>query len=148
MKLRKGKINIFFLVLFLHSDSLGNLNGFKYLTYIAMWLKLFCWFSTSLPPHLRPVLSSRTLSVVFPYQLHERGLKKLQAIFFSGYFYKVSKEGSGLKRVWLQHFQQFRNVSSDMASAIVTAYPSPQSLLQVQSRCNIRKPSPFAAILQ
>lgn len=82
MKLRKGKINIFFLVLFLHSDSLGNLNGFKYLTYIAMWLKLFCWFSTSLPPHLRPVLSSRTLSVVFPYQLHERGLKKLQANFF------------------------------------------------------------------
>lgn len=52
---------------------------------------------------------------------------------------KVSKEGSGLKRVWLQHFQQFRNVSSDMASAIVTAYPSPQSLLQAYYRCNSKE---------
>lgn len=75
-------------------------------------------------------------------------LKNCKQFFFSGYFYKVSREGSGLKRVWLQHFQQFRNVSSDMASAIVTVYPSPQSLLQVQSSsCNIWKLSPFAGIL-
>ena len=73
----------------------------------------------------------------------------MKEVFFSGYFYKVSKDGSGLKRVWLQHFEQFRNVSSDMASAIVTVYPSPQSLLQVQSSCcNIWKPSPFTAISQ
>lgn len=52
---------------------------------------------------------------------------------------KVSKDGSGLKRVWLQHFEQFRNVSSDMASAIVTVYPSPQSLLQAYYRCNSKE---------
>ena len=45
--------------------------------------------------------------------------------------FKVSKEGEGLKKVWQQHFQQFRNVSAEMAAAIVSVYPSPQSLLQV-----------------
>lgn len=46
--------------------------------------------------------------------------------------FKVSKEGEGLKKVWQQHFQQFRNVSAEMAAAIVAVYPSPQSLLQVR----------------
>ena len=44
---------------------------------------------------------------------------------------QVSKEGVGLKKVWQQQFQQFRNVSADMAAAIVAVYPTPQSLLQV-----------------
>ena len=43
----------------------------------------------------------------------------------------MSKEGVGLKKVWQQQFQQFRNVSADMAAAIVAVYPTPQSLLQV-----------------
>lgn len=50
-------------------------------------------------------------------------------------FVKVSKEGEGLKKVWQQHFQQFRNVSAEMAAAIVAVYPSPQSLLQAYKRC-------------
>ena len=50
-------------------------------------------------------------------------------MFFSNF--KVSKEGEGLKKTWQQHFQQFRNVSAEMAAAIVAVYPSPQSLLQV-----------------
>ncbi|XP_078346249.1 uncharacterized protein LOC144631640 [Oculina patagonica] len=49
---------------------------------------------------------------------------------------KVTKEGEGLKKVWQQHFQQFRNVSADMAAAIVAVYPSPQSLFQAYKRCN------------
>jgi len=53
----------------------------------------------------------------------------LVQIVFSNF--KVSKEGEGLKKVWQQHFQQFRNVSAEMAAAIVAVYPSPQSLLQV-----------------
>lgn len=52
-----------------------------------------------------------------------------QMFFFSNF--KVSKEGEGLKKTWQQHFQQFRNVSAEMAAAIVAVYPSPQSLLQV-----------------
>lgn len=51
---------------------------------------------------------------------------------------KVSKEGEGLKKVWLQQFQQFRNVSADMAAAIVAVYPTPQSLLQAYRRCDSR----------
>ncbi|KAJ7386270.1 crossover junction endonuclease eme1 [Desmophyllum pertusum] len=49
---------------------------------------------------------------------------------------KVSKEGEGLKKVWQQHFQQFRNVSADMAAAIVAVYPTPHSLLQAYKRCD------------
>ncbi|XP_068674792.1 crossover junction endonuclease EME1-like isoform X2 [Montipora foliosa] len=52
---------------------------------------------------------------------------------------KVSKEGNGLKRVWQQNFQQFRNVSPDMASAIVAMYPTPQSLFQAYSKCGSRE---------
>ena len=44
---------------------------------------------------------------------------------------KVGKDGKGLLKVWGQQLQQFRNVSPEIASAIVAQYPSPQLLLHV-----------------
>jgi len=44
---------------------------------------------------------------------------------------KVDKEGQGLATVWRQQLQQFKNVSADMANAIVAEYPSPWLLYQV-----------------
>lgn len=46
---------------------------------------------------------------------------------------KVAKNGAGLIKVWKQQLQQFRNVSPEMATAVVAQYSSPQLLLQVSS---------------
>lgn len=45
---------------------------------------------------------------------------------------KVSKEGVGLSQVWRQQIQEFKNVSADMANAIMAEYPSPCALWQVR----------------
>lgn len=43
----------------------------------------------------------------------------------------MDRSGRGLALVWRQQIQQLNRVSSEMASAIVDAYPSPQLLVQV-----------------
>ncbi|XP_071815316.1 uncharacterized protein [Apostichopus japonicus] len=52
---------------------------------------------------------------------------------------KVAKNGSGLIKVWKQQLQQFRNVSPEMATAVINQYPSPQLLLQGYRRCSSTK---------
>ncbi|XP_014662478.1 PREDICTED: crossover junction endonuclease EME1-like [Priapulus caudatus] len=49
---------------------------------------------------------------------------------------KVTKDGKGLQRVWLQQFQQFRKVSHQVAAAVHTVYPSPQQLLKAYKCCS------------
>ena len=48
---------------------------------------------------------------------------------------QVSKDGQGMVNVWQQQVQQFRNVSRDMAAAIVAEYPSPQLLMRAYHEC-------------
>ncbi|NXE10602.1 EME1 endonuclease, partial [Lophotis ruficrista] len=48
---------------------------------------------------------------------------------------RVDRSGKGLFEVWKRQIQQFNRVSPEMAEAIVTAYPSPQLLIQAYSRC-------------
>jgi len=45
---------------------------------------------------------------------------------------KVDHSGKGLFEVWKRQIQQFNRVSGEMAEAVVSAYPSPQLLLQVR----------------
>ena len=49
------------------------------------------------------------------------------------YFLQISKDGQGRMKAWQQQIQQLKNVSADMAAAIVAVYPSPHSLAQVKS---------------
>ncbi|NXD13656.1 EME1 endonuclease, partial [Nothocercus nigrocapillus] len=49
---------------------------------------------------------------------------------------KVDSTGKGLLEVWKRQIQQFNRVSLDMAEAIVSAYPSPQLLVQAYSKCS------------
>ncbi|NXJ74776.1 EME1 endonuclease, partial [Trogon melanurus] len=49
---------------------------------------------------------------------------------------KVDSSGKGLLEVWKRQIQQFNRVSREMAEAIVSAYPSPQLLIQAYSRCS------------
>ncbi len=46
---------------------------------------------------------------------------------------KVDRSGNGLLQVWKRQIQQLNRVSPDMASAILSAYPSPQLLAQVKA---------------
>ncbi|KPP78742.1 crossover junction endonuclease EME1-like [Scleropages formosus] len=48
---------------------------------------------------------------------------------------RVDRNGKGLLQVWKRQIQQLNRVSLDMASAIVTAYPSPQLLTEAYGRC-------------
>ncbi|KAB5555826.1 hypothetical protein PHYPO_G00038610 [Pangasianodon hypophthalmus] len=48
---------------------------------------------------------------------------------------KVERAGKGLLQVWKRQIQQLNRVSADMATAILSAYPSPQLLIQVYARC-------------
>lgn len=48
---------------------------------------------------------------------------------------KVDQAGRGLALVWRRQIQQLNRVSSEMASAIADAYPSPQLLVQAYQRC-------------
>lgn len=48
---------------------------------------------------------------------------------------KVDQSGRGLALIWRGQIQQLNRVSSEMASAIVDAYPSPQLLVQAYQRC-------------
>ncbi|KFU97266.1 Crossover junction endonuclease EME1, partial [Pterocles gutturalis] len=49
---------------------------------------------------------------------------------------KVCHTGKGLREVWKRQMQQFNRVSPEMAEAIVSAYPSPQLLIQAYNRCS------------
>lgn len=44
---------------------------------------------------------------------------------------RAERDGSGLVQVWRSQLQQLNRVSPAVASAVTTAYPSPQLLLQV-----------------
>ena len=45
----------------------------------------------------------------------------------------MDKNGVGLLKVWKQQLMQLKNVSQDVAQAIIAEYPSPQLLVQVVS---------------
>ena len=45
---------------------------------------------------------------------------------------EVDKSGHGLLQVWKQQFHQFKNVSPDIAEAIISEYPSPRLLMKVR----------------
>lgn len=47
----------------------------------------------------------------------------------------MDQAGRGLALVWRRQIQQLNRVSSEMASAIADAYPSPQLLVQAYQRC-------------
>ncbi|XP_021144166.2 crossover junction endonuclease EME1 [Columba livia] len=49
---------------------------------------------------------------------------------------RVDCSGKGLFEVWKRQIQQFNRVSLEMADAVVSAYPSPQLLVQAYSRCS------------
>lgn len=49
---------------------------------------------------------------------------------------KVDKNGQGLLKVWRQQLLQFKNISPDIADAIVQAYPSPHLLMEAYRKCN------------
>ncbi|XP_059804987.1 crossover junction endonuclease EME1 isoform X2 [Hypanus sabinus] len=48
---------------------------------------------------------------------------------------KVDRSGKGLLTIWKKQIQQLNRVSSEMADAIVSAYPSPWSLTQAYQEC-------------
>ncbi|KAK3090650.1 hypothetical protein FSP39_013398 [Pinctada imbricata] len=48
---------------------------------------------------------------------------------------RVDKSGHGLLKVWKQQIMQFKNVSPDVADAIVAVYPSPRLLIKAYSEC-------------
>ncbi|XP_014906328.1 crossover junction endonuclease EME1 isoform X4 [Poecilia latipinna] len=48
---------------------------------------------------------------------------------------RVDKAGKGLLQAWKRQIQQFNRVSSDVAAAILAAYPSPQLLKKAYSQC-------------
>ncbi|XP_034534573.1 crossover junction endonuclease EME1 [Notolabrus celidotus] len=48
---------------------------------------------------------------------------------------KVDKAGKGLLQVWKRQIQQLNRVSTDMASAILAAYPSPRLLQKAYNLC-------------
>lgn len=52
---------------------------------------------------------------------------------------KVSRDGQGMVKVWQQQIEQFRNVSREMAAAIVAAFPSPQILLEAYKQCSTER---------
>ncbi|KAK2876498.1 hypothetical protein QQF64_004704 [Cirrhinus molitorella] len=49
--------------------------------------------------------------------------------------HKVDRSGNGLLQVWKRQIQQLNRVSPDIASAILSAYPSPRLLAQAYARC-------------
>ncbi|NXL96597.1 EME1 endonuclease, partial [Tyrannus savana] len=49
---------------------------------------------------------------------------------------KVDHSGKGLLKVWTRQIEQFNRVSPAMAEAIVSAYPSPQLLIQAYRKCS------------
>ncbi|XP_022255229.1 crossover junction endonuclease EME1-like isoform X2 [Limulus polyphemus] len=52
---------------------------------------------------------------------------------------KVEKNGDGLLKLWQQQIQQFLNVSSEVAQAIVAQYRSPRLLLEAYKKCSSEK---------
>lgn len=63
---------------------------------------------------------------------------RLQTAFFDDGVstVKVDKNGQGLLKVWKQQLLQFKNISPDIADAIVQAYPSPHLLMEAYRKCN------------
>ncbi|XP_064594743.1 crossover junction endonuclease EME1-like [Liolophura sinensis] len=49
---------------------------------------------------------------------------------------KVDKNGTGLLKVWKQQLQQFKTISTEMANAIISAYPSPRLLIEAYQKCS------------
>lgn len=52
---------------------------------------------------------------------------------------KVDKSGHGLLKVWKQQLMQFKNISPDVAEALISVYPSPWLLMQDYKKCNSEK---------
>ncbi|XP_061182597.1 crossover junction endonuclease EME1-like [Saccostrea echinata] len=63
---------------------------------------------------------------------------RLQSAFFDDGIatVKVDKNGHGLLKVWKQQLMQFKNISPDIADAIVVAYPSPHLLMEAYRKCS------------
>uniref|UniRef100_A0A8C5LBT6 Structure-specific endonuclease subunit EME2 n=1 Tax=Jaculus jaculus TaxID=51337 RepID=A0A8C5LBT6_JACJA len=49
---------------------------------------------------------------------------------------KVTRDGSGLRGVWLRQIGQFNRVSPAVADAVITAFPSPRLLQQALMACS------------
>lgn len=67
---------------------------------------------------------------------HSRLLRDSQAFSFctAGHWtsgQQVTRDGSGLRGVWWRQIRQFNRVSTAVADAVVTAFPSPRLLQQV-----------------
>ncbi|WAQ96741.1 EME1-like protein [Mya arenaria] len=52
---------------------------------------------------------------------------------------KVDRSGGGLLKVWKHQLLQFKNVSPDIAQAIIAVFPSPQMLRQAYKKCQTEK---------
>jgi hypothetical protein len=48
---------------------------------------------------------------------------------------RILADGTGLTNVWRQQLQQFKNVSVEVANAIIAVYPSPRALYDVRRKC-------------
>ena len=46
---------------------------------------------------------------------------------------RILPDGTGVTNVWRQQLQQFKNVSGEVANAIVAMYPTPRTLFCVSS---------------
>ncbi|XP_051889055.1 crossover junction endonuclease EME1 [Pristis pectinata] len=49
---------------------------------------------------------------------------------------KIDRSGKGLLSIWKKQIQQLNRVSSEIANAIVSVYPSPRSLTQAYQECS------------
>ncbi|XP_031209837.1 probable crossover junction endonuclease EME2 isoform X2 [Mastomys coucha] len=72
---------------------------------------------------------------------HSRQLRDSQAFSFctAGHWasgQQVTRDGSGLRGVWWQQIRQFNRVSTAVADAVVTAFPSPRLLQQALLDCS------------
>lgn len=47
---------------------------------------------------------------------------------------RILADGTGLANVWRQQLQQFKNVSVEVANAIIAVYPSPRALYNVRRK--------------
>ena len=50
---------------------------------------------------------------------------------------KIGKDHQGCRQVWQRMLQEFRNISADVAAAIINHWPSPYMLFKVNAYvCN------------
>ncbi|KAI5106683.1 crossover junction endonuclease EME1-like [Silurus meridionalis] len=62
------------------------------------------------------------------------GCEEAESLFQPLWGVRVESGGRGLAQVWTRQIQQLNRVSVSMATAVTTAYPSPQLLLQAYEK--------------